>query len=115
VPWNAAVTLERTYERSFNLLEGYRYAHMVARALRSELVYLLEEDVWVARDYFAFHRAAHAHRHLAIGGMPPAVRGPLAQLLSPCTVQQLALTRQSWGCRTNAADLRCSCCRYRHC
>ena len=82
MPWNAAVTLERTYERSFNLLEGYRYAHMVARALRSELVYLLEEDVWVARDYFAFHRAAHAHKHLAIGGMPPAVRGPLSAAVS---------------------------------
>lgn len=47
---------------------------MVARSLKSELVYLLEEDVWIARDYFSFHRAAHAQKHLAIGGMLPAVR-----------------------------------------
>lgn len=61
---------------SFNLLEGYRYAHVVARTLRSELVYLLEEDVWIARDYFSFHRAAHSRKHMAIGGMPPTVRSP---------------------------------------
>lgn len=102
MPWNAAVTLERTYERSFNLLEGYRYAHMVARALRSELVYLLEEDVWVARDYFAFHRAAHAHKHLAIGGMPPAVRGPLSAAVS--------LHRAAAGSDTTVVGLQNQCC-----
>ena len=47
---------------------------MVARSLKSELVYLLEEDVWIARDYFSFHRAAHDRDHMAIGGMPPTVR-----------------------------------------
>lgn len=61
---------------SFNLLEGYRYAHVIARTLRSELVYLLEEDVWIARDYFSFHRAAHARKHMAIGGIQQAVRNP---------------------------------------
>ena len=48
---------------SFSTLEGYRYAHMVAKTVGSQLVYLLEEDVWIARDYFAFHRAAHADNH----------------------------------------------------
>ena len=66
---------------SFNVLEGYRYAHMVARALRSELVYLLEEDVWVARDYFAFHRAAHAQQHRAIGAMPAEAAGKVFQVV----------------------------------
>ena len=69
---------------SFNLLEGYRYAHMVARALKSELVYLLEEDVWIARDYFSFHRAAHDRDHMAIGGMPSAV----------CNLPTISLTSQ---------------------
>ena len=47
---------------------------MVARSLKSELVYLLEEDVWIARDYFFFHRAAHDRDHMAVGGMPSTVR-----------------------------------------
>jgi hypothetical protein len=59
---------------SFNVLEGYRYASIVARKLGSKLVYLLEEDIWIAKDYFAFHRAAHARQHRAIEGLPDQVR-----------------------------------------
>ena len=54
---------------SFNVLEGYRYAHMIAHSLGSSLVYLLEEDVWISADYFSFHRLAHAHDHVGTTGM----------------------------------------------
>lgn len=45
---------------SYTVLEAYRYGEMLGRGLCSELLYLLEEDIFVARDFFRFHRAAHA-------------------------------------------------------
>ena len=51
--------MEGGWGNSFSLLEGYRYARSLASQLRSSLVYLVEEDVFVARDFFQFHRAAH--------------------------------------------------------
>lgn len=41
------------------VLEGYRYAATLAPALQSRLVYMVEEDIWVARDFFVYHRAVH--------------------------------------------------------
>lgn len=40
---------------SYNVLQSYR----VATLERPELIHLVEEDVLVSADYFAFHRAAH--------------------------------------------------------
>jgi hypothetical protein len=77
---------------SFNVLEGYRYAHMVGHKLGSKLVYLLEEDIWIAKDYFAFHRAAHAQQHRAIGGLPDKVRAT-RQCSSSSLTMSLTLPR----------------------
>lgn len=85
---------------SFNLLEGYRYAHMVARMLKSELVYLLEEDVWVARDYFGFHRASHAHTHMAVGGMPAEEADKVFQVVG----YSMQLNEGDYGDPTAAID-----------
>eukprot|EP01047_Picozoa_sp_COSAG01_P004278 COSAG01_NODE_140_length_24259_cov_41.225096_15_plen_506_part_00 len=46
---------------SFTVLEGYRQAEMIAREFCSKLVYMLEEDIFVAPDFFLFHRAAQTH------------------------------------------------------
>lgn len=40
---------------SFNVLSGYRF--MVRNG--ADLLYLVEDDVLVGRDFFSFHRAAH--------------------------------------------------------
>ncbi|MFB7858890.1 hypothetical protein [Rhodococcus qingshengii] len=40
---------------SFNVLSGYRF--MMRN--RADLLYLVEDDVMVGRDFFSFHRAAH--------------------------------------------------------
>eukprot|EP01051_Picozoa_sp_SAG22_P012697 SAG22_NODE_1345_length_4675_cov_2.245629_1_plen_378_part_00 len=42
---------------SFTTLEGYRYAEMLGDDSQASRVYLVEEDVFVARDFFRFHRA----------------------------------------------------------
>lgn len=50
------------YGNSHNVLRGYAHAAAIAPELGARLVYLIEEDIWVARDFFAFHEAAHARR-----------------------------------------------------
>jgi hypothetical protein len=45
---------------SYAILEGYRYAAVLAVQLESRLTYLVEEDIWVSADFFSFHRAVHA-------------------------------------------------------
>jgi hypothetical protein len=45
---------------SFNVLEGYKYAAHLARRYRSRLVYLIEEDIWVGKDFFVFHEVVQA-------------------------------------------------------
>jgi len=50
--------LRRTHPyrgNSYNVLQAYREALTV----RPDLIHLVEEDVLVGADYFAFHRAAH--------------------------------------------------------
>jgi hypothetical protein len=47
---------------SHNILRGYTHAFKAARRLKTKLVYLIEEDIWIGRDFFAFHEAAHAQR-----------------------------------------------------
>ncbi|MCC6807514.1 MAG: hypothetical protein IT381_08825 [Deltaproteobacteria bacterium] len=47
------------YGNSFNVLEGFRYALGQAARLGSRLIYTIEEDVWVAKDFFAFSRQVH--------------------------------------------------------
>ena len=44
---------------SYSVLETYRCGEMLGRALCSELLYLLEEDIFIAKDFFRFHRAVH--------------------------------------------------------
>lgn len=46
----------RTTKQSANLLNGYR----IAAENSDELVFMVEEDVMVARDFFRFHKAVHA-------------------------------------------------------
>lgn len=43
---------------SFNVLTAYLEAH--GQRPLPELIHLVEEDIFVARDYFVYHRAAHA-------------------------------------------------------
>jgi hypothetical protein len=40
---------------SYNLLEGYKYGVQMAKQNGSELIYLIEEDIWIAKDFFTFH------------------------------------------------------------
>ena len=89
---------------SFNTLEGYRYAHMVAKMLGSKLVYLIEEDVWVARDYFTFHRAAHANSHRNVAGLPAADAEKIFQV----TAFSIALNDGEFGEDRGAAVTACS-------
>ena len=89
---------------SYNLLEGYRYAHMVARTAGSDLVYLIEEDVWVARDYFVFHRLAHSDAHTSIVGIPPTVAAKIFQVVG----FSIPLNDGEFGADTAAAIAACS-------
>lgn len=45
----------RFYGNSYNLLEGYRFGHKLLNERKGELVYLIEEDIWVGKDFFTFH------------------------------------------------------------
>jgi len=45
---------------SYNVLRGYAHALAIAPAMKAKLVYLVEEDIFVAGDFFDFHEAAHA-------------------------------------------------------
>lgn len=58
---------EAGWGNSYAVLEGYRYARSLAGQLGSELVYSVEEDVFVAADFFQFHRAAHSRAPLMHG------------------------------------------------
>jgi hypothetical protein len=56
---------------SYAVMEGFRYARSLAHQYKSELVYLVEEDVFVAADFFQFHRAVHEGReHIFAEGTP---------------------------------------------
>ncbi len=44
---------------SYNLLEGYKLAESMLSGNAGRLVYMVEEDVFVARDFFLFHMEAH--------------------------------------------------------
>ncbi|GAA4082774.1 glycosyltransferase [Actinomadura miaoliensis] len=75
---------------SYNVLESYREAC----AWEPRLVHLIEEDVLVGRDYFAFHRRAHAlvpdafcvsacrNQQLPLGTDPPADDGAVYRHVS---------------------------------
>jgi hypothetical protein len=45
----------RFYGNTYNLLEGYKFGCQLARQHRSELIYLIEEDIWIGKDFFTFH------------------------------------------------------------
>lgn len=42
-----------------NVMEGYALAERLAERNGSDLVYLLEEDIFIAQDFFRFHELAH--------------------------------------------------------
>ena len=42
-----------------NLMEGYREAVKLGNEIGSELVYMIETDIFIARDFFDFHEAVH--------------------------------------------------------
>ena len=45
---------------SFNILNGFAYARRIAPSMKSRLVYLIEEDIWIGRDFFTFHEAVQS-------------------------------------------------------
>lgn len=76
----------KSWGNTYNTLEGYRYAEMVALGshtkkrgesaessaaeLSCKLVYLVEEDIFVAADFFSFHRAVQSGH---VAGLGPRV------------------------------------------
>jgi hypothetical protein len=47
---------------SFNVLEGYKLCNMIAPKHLSRLVYLIEEDIFVGKDFFDWHeRVSEQH------------------------------------------------------
>ena len=66
-----------SWGNTFNTMEGYRYASMVAAGYSKpasgrkpvRLVYLVEEDMFVAADFFTFQRATQAGK---VAGLGPA-------------------------------------------
>lgn len=53
----------RVAKQSFSLLTGYQIA--AQRAGREQLVFMIEEDVMIAQDFFEWHEAIHAEqKHL---------------------------------------------------
>jgi hypothetical protein len=75
----------KSWGNTYNTLEGYRYAEMMALGshalkrgesagsshsqaeLNCKLVYLVEEDIFVAADFFAFHRAVQGGHAAGLG------------------------------------------------
>jgi hypothetical protein len=52
---------QHPYEgNSFNVLEGYRRAVETSAKRGSRLIYLIEEDVWIGKDFFDFHEAVQS-------------------------------------------------------
>lgn len=45
----------RYHGNSYNVLEGYKYGLSLCESKKSDLVYLIEEDIWVGKDFFTFH------------------------------------------------------------
>jgi hypothetical protein len=41
---------------SYNVLEGYKEALAISKSCQSELIYLIEEDIFVGKDFFTFHK-----------------------------------------------------------
>lgn len=54
-------SLKTRYYRgnSANLMEGYKEAMAMTEPEGSELVYLIEEDIFVGKDFFIFHENVH--------------------------------------------------------
>lgn len=44
---------------SLNILEGFDNALKLSYKLGAPLIHLVEEDVWVGKDYFTFHESIH--------------------------------------------------------
>ena len=44
---------------SYNILDGLEFALDTASRSNSDIIHLLEEDIWIAKDYFQFHRQVH--------------------------------------------------------
>lgn len=40
---------------SYNVLEGYKYAIELSKQYQSNLIYMIEEDIWIGKDFFSFH------------------------------------------------------------
>lgn len=45
---------------SCNVLEGYKFAASIAEHYESQLIYLIEEDIWIGKDFFDFHQKVQA-------------------------------------------------------
>lgn len=45
---------------SFNILEAYRVAFDMALRLGAYRIYLIEEDIWIAKDFFRWHERVNA-------------------------------------------------------
>lgn len=50
----------KTTKQSKNVLEGWQYA----ASLSTGLVFMVEEDIMVSRDFFRYHRAVHEQHHV---------------------------------------------------
>jgi hypothetical protein len=42
------------------VLEGYKFAVEASHECESKLVYLIEEDIWIAKDFFDFHETVQS-------------------------------------------------------
>lgn len=47
--------MHRFNGNTYNLLEGYKYALTLTQNAKSNLIYMIEEDIWVGKDFFTFH------------------------------------------------------------
>jgi len=56
----AEVSLRLAPTDTLNTIEGYAHAARLAPNVGAKLIYLLQEDVMVAADFFEFHRGCHA-------------------------------------------------------
>lgn len=50
----------RYFGNSYNVLEGYKYAVENSKNCNSNLIYLIEEDIWIGKDFFDFHEKIQA-------------------------------------------------------
>lgn len=74
--------MQAGWGNSYSLLEGYRYARSLYAQLDSQLVYLVEEDVFVAQDFFKYHSAAHGVEGKRVAGVDLKGTGKAVSLCS---------------------------------